>query len=49
MQSRETDRLTLRAFAPSYVDALYAIQGDREYMRFTRWSQSHDACAARAY
>lgn len=46
MQSRETQRLTLRAFAQSDVDALYAIQGDREYMRFTHWSQSREACAA---
>jgi [ribosomal protein S5]-alanine N-acetyltransferase len=45
MQSRETSRLTLRVFEPSDVDALYAIQGDREYMRFTHWSESRDACA----
>jgi ribosomal-protein-alanine N-acetyltransferase len=46
MDSRETERLTLRAYEVGDVDALYAIQGDREYMRFTHWSQSREACAA---
>ena len=44
--THETERLTLRAFDASDVDALYAIQGDRDYMRFTHWSESRDACAA---
>jgi RimJ/RimL family protein N-acetyltransferase len=26
-------------------DALYAIQGDRDYMRHTHWSESREACA----
>ena len=46
MDARETKRLTLRAYVQSDVDALYAIQGDRDYMRFTHWSESRDACAA---
>lgn len=46
MKWRETERLTLRAFDASDVDALYAIQGDRDYMRFTHWSESRAACAA---
>jgi len=46
MDACETERLTLRAFNASDVDALYAIQGDRDYMRFTHWSDSRDACAA---
>ena len=46
MFTHETERLTLRAFARRDVDALYAIQGDRDYMRFTHWSESLDACAA---
>ena len=46
MDAYETERLTLRAFDASDVDALYAIQGDRDYMRFTHWSESRAACAA---
>ena len=46
MDTRETERLTLRAFDVADVDALYAIQGDRDYMRFTHWSESRTACAA---
>jgi RimJ/RimL family protein N-acetyltransferase len=46
MDTRETERLTLRPYVDSDVDALYAIQGDRDYMRFTHWSESRAACAA---
>jgi hypothetical protein len=35
MVARDTEPLILREFAATDVDALYAIQGDRDYMRFT--------------
>jgi [ribosomal protein S5]-alanine N-acetyltransferase len=43
---RDTDRLILREYVATDVDALYEIQGDRDYMRFTHWSESRDACEA---
>jgi ribosomal-protein-alanine N-acetyltransferase len=39
-----TERLILRPFEDSVVDALYEIQGDRDHMRFTFWAESRDAC-----
>jgi RimJ/RimL family protein N-acetyltransferase len=44
--TRHTSRLILREFRSSDVDALFEIQGDREYMRFTYASPSREACAA---
>jgi len=41
-----TERLILRPFTDSDVDALYAIQGDRDHMRHTFWAESRDACGA---
>jgi ribosomal-protein-alanine N-acetyltransferase len=41
----DTERLILRPFDDSHIDALYAIQGDREHMRYTFWAESRDACA----
>ena len=45
MLSRHTPRLILRPYDEADVDALYAIQGDRDYMRYTHWSESREACA----
>jgi len=39
-----TERLVLRPFTETDVDALYEIQGDREHMRFTFWAESRAAC-----
>jgi len=39
-----SDRLVLRPFRDSDVDALYEIQGNRNHMRFTFWAESRDAC-----
>jgi RimJ/RimL family protein N-acetyltransferase len=44
MSRVETERLLLRPFALADVVPLYAIQGDREAMRFTRWAESRDSC-----
>ena len=41
-----TDRLVLRDFCETDVDPLYAIQGNQEYMQFTHWAESREACAA---
>jgi ribosomal-protein-alanine N-acetyltransferase len=40
----ETAHLILREFTDSDVDPLYAIQGDRQYMRLTVWTESRQAC-----
>jgi hypothetical protein len=39
-------RPLLRESRSSDIDALFAIQGDRQYMRLTYASPSRDACAA---
>ena len=44
MLSRITNQLILREYAPSDVDALFKIQGDRDYMQFTCWSASRQMC-----
>lgn len=41
MQIRQ---LLLRSFEDSDLDALYAIQGDRDHMRHTFWAESREAC-----
>jgi ribosomal-protein-alanine N-acetyltransferase len=41
----ETARLTLRGFRDEDVDPLFAIQGDREAMRFTHAASSRQDCA----
>jgi len=41
----ETSRLTLRAFRDEDVDSLFAIQGDREAMRYTHAAASRQDCA----
>src|SRR5262245_28431339 len=40
----ETPRLTLRAFRDEDVDPLFAIQGDREAMRYTHAAASRQDC-----
>jgi len=42
-----TDRLLLREFAEADVDPLYAIQGDRQHMKYTSWAESRDVCEKR--
>jgi ribosomal-protein-alanine N-acetyltransferase len=42
----QTTRLLLRSFEELDIDALYEIQRDARYMRFTFWAQSREACAA---
>lgn len=44
MEPIETPRLILRQFRDSDVAPLYEIQGNRDYMRFTFWAASPDAC-----
>jgi RimJ/RimL family protein N-acetyltransferase len=41
----ETPRLTLRALREEDVDPLFAIQGDREAMRYTHAASSRQDCA----
>jgi ribosomal-protein-alanine N-acetyltransferase len=45
MKPFESQRLVLREFQLSDVDALYEIQGDCHPMRFTHWSESREACS----
>ena len=40
----ETARLTLRPFRDEDVDPLFAIQGDREAMRYTHAASSRQDC-----
>jgi [ribosomal protein S5]-alanine N-acetyltransferase len=44
MSELRTERVFLREFRDSDVDALFEIQGDREYMRFTFCAESRAAC-----
>src|SRR5262245_21370754 len=44
--SRSTRQLLLRAPEPGDIDALYAIQGDAEAMRFTHWAANRADTAA---
>lgn len=46
MRTLQTPRLTLRPVAPADVDALFAIQGDRNHMRHTHCPASRAECAA---
>jgi len=43
----ETSRLALHPFSDDHVDALFAIQGDREAMRHTHAVASREECAER--
>jgi len=45
----ETPRLTLRAFRDEDVDPLFAIQGDRDAMRYTYAAPSRRDCAHRLH
>jgi RimJ/RimL family protein N-acetyltransferase len=44
--TRYTERLILRPPEPGDVDALFAIQNDREAMRYTSWAPSREATLA---
>lgn len=46
MLTRTTRQLILREYTPADVDALYEIQGNRDYMRHTYWSENRATCAA---
>jgi [ribosomal protein S5]-alanine N-acetyltransferase len=45
----ETERLTLRPFVESDIDALYAIMGDAEAMQHTYIAKSREQCAERLH
>ena len=42
-----TEHLLLREFTDADVDPLYAIQGDRQHMKFTSWAESREVCERR--
>jgi len=44
MSELRTTRLVLREFRDSDVDPLYEIQGNRDHMKFTFWSESRAVC-----
>ena len=47
MSVLRTERLLLRDFTDADVDPLYAIQGDRQHMKFTSWAESREVCERR--